>query len=92
MSSPRRSQKRRSRFPWVPVIFGGVLLGAAAIIMLARQGEGGGTPIVTVAPELIDYGDVKLDTPLKFEITVRNAGSGTLRLTGEPYIEVLEGC
>jgi hypothetical protein len=51
-----------------------------------------GTPTIVVDQERIDYGDVKLDTPLTFKFTVTNTGDGELRFSQEPFIEVIEGC
>jgi len=45
-----------------------------------------------VDQEVIDYGDVKLETNLTFAVKVTNTGDGTLRFREEPYIEVREGC
>lgn len=92
MSRRRRHQSRGPRFPLVVVVFGGVLLVAAAIIFAVRGGDGGGTPALAVDQEVIDYGDVKLDTQLTFSVTLTNAGDGVLRIREDPYIEVVEGC
>lgn len=93
MSHKRRRPRRASRFPLVAVVFGGVLLVAAAIIFAVRGGgDGGGTPALAVDQEVIDYGDVKLNTELSFSITVTNTGDGVLRFREDPYIEILEGC
>ena len=89
--SKRRTQQR-PKFP-LPVIALGVVLVAAAALILLLQGRGsGGTPALSVEPKQIEYGDVKLDTELTFEIKVTNQGDGELRFKEQPYIEVLEGC
>lgn len=51
-----------------------------------------GRPAVKVDQELIDYGYVKLNRNLTFEIKVTNVGDQTLRFSETPYVEVLEGC
>ena len=89
----KKYKKKRREFPWPLLVFGVLLLGAAAFLFLSRGGgDGGGTPAIALDTELIDYGDVKLDTPLTFSIKVTNKGNGVLRFKEEPYIEVREGC
>jgi len=87
----RIRQQKRSQNLVIWLMGGGVLLIAAALF-LAFGGGGGGTPALAVDKQTIDYGDVKLDTNLTFEIKVTNTGDGTLRFKEEPYVEVLEGC
>ena len=71
-----------------------VLVTAGLLFALLDRGNLGsdGTPNIAVKPERIDFGDIKLDTPLTFQIEVANTGDGTLRFEDEPYLEVLEGC
>ena len=93
-NSKRTKPQKKSINPVVWFIGGGVLLIAAALF-LAFGGDGdsgGGTPALAVDQQVIDYGNVKLDTNLTFEIKVTNTGDGTLRFKEEPYVEVLEGC
>jgi len=93
-NSKRRKQQQKSINPVVWFVGGGILLIAAALF-LASGGGGdsrGGTPALAVDQQVIDYGDVKLNTNLTFEIKVTNTGDGTLRFKEEPYIQVLEGC
>lgn len=87
-----KSQKYRKPFPWPLVAFGGVLLILAAVLFANQGRDGGGTPAATVDQKVIDYGDVKFDTPKTFAIKVTNTGSGVLRFKEQPYIEVMEGC
>jgi hypothetical protein len=93
-NSKRRKQQKKSINPVVWFIGGGVLLIAAVLFMAFGGGSdsGGGTPALAVDQQTIDYGDVKLNTNLTFEIKVANTGDGTLRFKEEPYVEVLEGC
>jgi len=83
-NNKRRKQQKKSVNPVVWFIGGGVLLIASD--------SGGGTPALAVDQQTIDYGDVKLNTNLTFEIKVTNIGDGALRFKEEPYIQVLEGC
>lgn len=95
----RKSKRKNNKpvsLPLVALIAGGVLLVVALFIFnrpdeISEQG-GNGTPALVVDQDRIDYGDVKLDTPLAFTIKVTNTGDGDLRFTQDPYIEVVEGC
>ena len=90
----RRQKKKTITAPVFILMFGGALLLAAGIILGVQQvgGDGDGTPALAVDQEVIDYGEVKLDTDLTFAVKVTNTGDGTLRFREEPYIEVREGC
>ena len=87
----RRPQKKTAN-PLAWMISGGVLLVAAALFIAFGNRDGSGTPILAVDRQVIDYGEVKLETNLTFEVTVTNTGDGTLRFMEKPYIEVREGC
>lgn len=91
----QRKQKKTISTPAFILMLAGALLLAAGILFgLQRIGGGseGGTPILAVDQEVIEYGDVKFNVPLTFEIKVTNTGDGTLRFKDEPYIEVRDGC
>jgi hypothetical protein len=94
MSGKRINRKRRRNFPWMLVVVGAVLVAVAAFLFASRSGGGGagGTPVISVDPESIDYGHQELGTNLTFEIKVSNRGDGVLRFKEKPYIQVLEGC
>ena len=51
-----------------------------------------GQPSLKVDQELIDYGDVKVNTNLTFDIELTNVGDQPLEISEPPYIEVKEGC
>jgi len=91
----QRKQKKTITTPVFLLMVGGALLVAGGILFGLQRiggGSGGGTPALSVDQQIIDYGDVKLNTNLTFEIKVTNTGDGTLRFREEPYIQVLEGC
>ncbi len=96
MSRKRRRQPKG--FPWPILVFGGVLLIAAAFLLANRGGsgsgasDGNGTPQIAVDPPKIDYGYVKFGNDETFKIKVTNNGKGVLRFKDQPYVEVLEGC
>lgn len=91
MSKKHKRQKQKQKSPWLFLALGGVLV-AFAVFLFARQGDGGGTPSITVDQQRIDYGDVKFNVEKTFAIKVTNTGDGTLRFKEDPYVEVLEGC
>jgi hypothetical protein len=80
--------------PWLLLVLGGVLLVVAALLYFANRGGGdvSGTPVISVEPASIDYGDQTFGTNLTFDFEVTNKGDGTLRFQEKPYIEILEGC
>jgi multidrug efflux pump subunit AcrA (membrane-fusion protein) len=91
--SKKLKKRKQSRRLWFWLIGGGVLLIAIGFFLLMqRQENEPGTPILKVEPERIDYGNVKFNTPKSFEITVTNVGDGTLRFKEEPTIRVQQGC
>jgi len=90
MSTKRKQTK--SAFPLPIIALGLVLLIAAAVILWSQSAGSSGTPQLAVEPAQINYGDVKLDTELTFEIKVTNRGDGTLRFKEPPSVQVLEGC
>lgn len=93
MSKKYRKQRPRKGFPWPLVVFGGVLLIAAALVWSSRGGgDGGGIPSIAVDQQNIDFGYVKLGEYRSIRIQVTNTGDGLLRFKETPYIEVLEGC
>jgi len=94
-NSKRRKQKQTISTPVFILMIGGALLLAAGILFgLQRVGgdNSSGTPALAVDQEVIEYGDVKFNTNLTFEIKVTNTGDGTLKFKEDPYIEVREGC
>jgi len=87
-----RKQKQRKSFPWLLVALGGGLLLLAAVLFARSNGDGGGTPSLSVDQNKIDYGYVKFGENRQFAVKVTNTGDGTLRFKEKPYVEVLEGC
>jgi hypothetical protein len=90
----RKKQKTISTSLFILMAGGALLLVAGILFSLQRAGRGeeNGMPILAVDQQTIDYGDVKLNTNLTFEIKVTNTGDGTLKFKEDPYIQVLEGC
>ena len=91
--SKRRTKKKANYFPLIALAVGGLLLLVTAIVIDQKsQDTDGGTPVIAVDQQKIDYGDVKFNVEKTFTITVTNRGDGTLRFKEQPYIQVLEGC
>jgi hypothetical protein len=83
------------------IILGGILLVAAALFVLWKVDqpahvtlpvEAHGQPSLKVDQDRLDFGDVKLGKTVTASFTLSNVGDKTLRITGQPYIDVLEGC
>ncbi|HIQ06054.1 MAG TPA: hypothetical protein EYH31_10295 [Anaerolineae bacterium] len=51
-----------------------------------------GAPRVEVLEEVMDYGDVRVNTPIRTVFRVRNVGDQPLRILGEPQVELVQGC
>jgi hypothetical protein len=95
----RQQSAQQKKILWT--VLGGILLVAAAAWMAfgaARKPNARATPEVTGAPRLkvlqerVDLGDVKLGRQVQVDIEVVNVGDQPLRLSEEPWIEVVEGC
>jgi len=96
-----RRQKKRQRNTLIMLIAGGLLLITAGIFIAKDTLENrvdptlievSGQPSLKVDQELIDYGDVKLNTNLTFALQLTNVGDEPLKISEEPYVEVREGC
>ena len=96
-----RQQKKRQRNLFLMLIVGGLFLVFAGFSIAKSTGnkkadpsliEVSGQPSLKVDQELIDYGDVKLNTNLTFDIQLTNVGDAPLEISSTPYVEVKEGC
>jgi hypothetical protein len=79
------------------VIAGGLIIGIAVILSqtgnrVTQPSPGEGSPRVAVDQEVYDYGMVQVDTPIETVFRVSNVGQGTLRITENPKVELVEGC
>jgi len=94
-------RKKRQRNILIIMVTGGMLLILAGLA-IARTAwsnkadpsmiEVSGQSSLKVDQELIDYGDVKLNTNLTFNFRLTNVGDQPLKISEAPYIEVKEGC
>lgn len=96
-----RRRKKRQRNTLIAVIAGGLLLVTSGIFIAKNAWENkadpslievSGQPSLKVDKEMIDYGDVKLNTNLTFAFQLTNVGDETLKISETPYVEVAEGC
>lgn len=51
-----------------------------------------GEPSLKVDQEKVDLGDVKLGKSVSVTFQLTNVGKKTLRLSKQPYIEIIKGC
>jgi len=79
------------------MVVGALLLGAG--LAFATGGFGTevpptvtGAPRVAVSQEVVDYGEIKVDTPVETVFRVQNIGDQPLKILGEPQVELVEGC
>jgi hypothetical protein len=97
----KKTRQNRQNKALLPLLLGlgGVLLIAAAFLATRKAEPKEKAPIevsggasLKVDKDRVDLGDVKLGVPVDVSFELTNVGSETLRLSEEPYIEVLEGC
>jgi hypothetical protein len=96
MSKKYRKQKRKGSILRA-VVFWVIGLGLIVTALFTFRSNNpaevsGGTPAISVDRQMIDYGDLADFTKITFTITVTNTGTGMLRFSETPYVEVLEGC
>lgn len=96
-----RLRKRTRRSPAWAVVAGVVLVGTAVALAYGAWRrpsrppaalEVTGAPALRASPERIDLGDVRLGQTVQVAVELANVGDQTLRLSQEPWIEVVEGC
>ncbi len=95
----RRKPRAAAGFPWWIILAGIAALAAGLILALTNAGreaefipQVNGAPALAVDQELVDYGDVRLGTPVTTVFQVTNLGSQDLRFSKKPYVEIREGC
>lgn len=52
----------------------------------------GGTPRLVLDREVIDFGTVTFQSPVRAVFTLKNAGDGVLRLAEVPRVRAVQGC
>lgn len=87
-----QSSKVPRQVPLLVILGGLLILAMALFFLLNRPSTAGGVPKLVADQPEINFGDVKLGQPVQASFTLTNTGSGTLRFSQEPYIEVRAGC
>jgi hypothetical protein len=88
----------RSLWLWLVVaaalvlVVGGVAVSLASRNGSAVTGEGTGAPQLVVDRTSVDEGYLKFDTSVRTTFRLTNAGGQTLKILGEPQVELIEGC
>jgi len=87
-------KSQRSLWLWgaaaIAVLF---VVGGISLLLISGQTEPeNGTPKVIVNQTTIDEGYQKRDKTIRTSFTLRNDGDATLRILGEPKVELVEGC
>jgi hypothetical protein len=88
------------RLPLILVGGGILLIALAAVYVFATNQppqanvpvEISGAPSLKVDRERVDFGDVKVDTPVSVSFEIANVGDQPLRFNKPPTVEVVEGC
>ncbi len=100
----RRGARTASALSWPVLVaaIGMVAVLAGAIIWFFSNNQAGassdfvpevsGAPRLEVSEELVDYGDVRLNTNIETVFRVRNVGDRPLQILGEPQVELVQGC
>lgn len=93
---PSKSKTRWALF----AVIGALALIVAGFIVLARPGQSASGapgssatgPRVAVDNEKLDFGKVKMNTPVTAAFKVKNTGSEPLQILGQPQVRVVQGC
>ncbi len=92
--------KQATRPKWlIPAVLAivAVTLGGLALVLL-RGNQPAYAPQVTgranleVDQAVLDFGDVRFNTPVNAVFRLRNTGDRLLTIFGEPRVELLQGC
>jgi hypothetical protein len=100
----KKQQPASSRFTlgkgkWLALALAIVSIGGVLLWLVSRGNRSAnftpeveGAPSVSVSQDRLDYGEVKIDTPVEAVFQVRNVGDQPLTILGEPQLELVEGC
>ena len=84
---------RSSRRSWFILTVGiGLMVVAAAGMLLAVRARNAGAPQASVDRDAIDLGTHPYGERVRAEFKLTNTGGGTLEFAAAPEVEVVEGC
>jgi hypothetical protein len=99
--SRRRGERPApSRGPLLLAAVGVVVLGLVAVLAWrasaqaasAGPGRASGSPSLKADRTRVDLGDVRLGETVSVSFELTNTGTGPLRFSEAPWVEVVEGC
>lgn len=95
---PRRRSERPAppRWPLLLMALGVLVLGAMAFVAWRSGSQatstGSGDPSLKADRREVNLGDVRLGETVEVSFELKNTGTGTLRFSEAPWVEVVEGC
>jgi hypothetical protein len=95
--APKPAPKGKLSLAWFAVVAAFALI-ITGTIVLARPSQNagaasaGGGPKAAVDRDKLDFGKVKMNTPVTATFKLKNEGSAALQILGEPQVRVVEGC
>jgi hypothetical protein len=97
--APKNKRRASDQWRWIAAIAAVISLGGILLWLLNRNSSTAdyvpavsGAPSLSVLQESVDYGNVKLNTPIETVFRVRNVGDQALTFLREPNVEILQGC
>jgi len=98
--SKKKTTHKKSKAPLIVFSLAGATIMVLALFLglknpapaAGSQDSSNGAPVLQVDKQRVDLGDVPLGTFVEASFQLTNTGSQTLKFTGKPYIEVVEGC
>lgn len=99
-SSKMKNTPKKSKTPLIVFSLAGVTMLVLALSLALKNptpssgspDSSSGFPVLMVDKQEVDLGDMPIDTVVEASFQLTNTGTQTLHITGEPYIEVVEGC
>ncbi len=77
---------------WAVAVVAVFLVVGGLTVMLTGTSPESGTPKVVVDQTIIDEGYQKLNKTIRTSFKIRNEGTASLQILGEPQVELVEGC
>jgi hypothetical protein len=74
------------------LVVGGVVASVVSRPGSTGTGEGTGVPQLVVDRTSVDEGYVHFNVPVRTAFRLSNTGGQSLKILGEPQVELIEGC